>query len=320
MEEIRTPGFCPNCKKEVMTVRPTQSPDQRKHKILSLLSLGFWPYYDLRVGWRCAECGKKADNEKPHLVGRSLGGLRSITYIERIGFCQNCNKSVVVRRQFLSPNSPHQVLSLATKGTWPVKWSEIKWFCKECGRNTDNEKLYPAKEQMDSTGYCSHCNTDMPIQRNVPNLKLPHKWLSALTLGRWPYKWIYLGWSCTSCGQGADDRDALTPKDVIDAKGFCQKCGGQMQIRRKTPTFNFFQKILTLITLGYWSRYWLRSRWRCTTCDSVVTPPLFENAEETPPSGPEKPVTAEETIESSGRILKTEETDLSQDDKSEERA
>lgn len=296
MDYIETSGYCNHCKKEVNTRRPI--PETNKlHKSLSVLSAGFWPLYRLRVGWRCGECGKNADNEKPHLVGRSMGGLRPIEKLEAPAFCPHCQQTVTVWRKLPPPSSLHTRMSLFSAGVWPVVWLRSGWLCEQCQKPVEDESLFDPGAVMESHGHCPDCDRDIAIYRKVPLFKFSPKLASFFTLGGWPFHWLNFGWRCSQC-HSPDEQKAPLPTDYIEYRAYCPSCDQAVSIRRKVPRLNFMHRILAGLSGGYWPISWLRKGWRCGQCNNKVeadpfafkkTKPSAAQPAEPPPEQPAGP-------------------------------
>jgi hypothetical protein len=274
MDYIESQGFCYKCNKPVITRRklPTLT---LSHRILTLLSFGFWPLYLIRIGWHCAECGTNADNEKVHLVGRRMGGLRVIDAITSQGYCEKCGKVVMIRRGLPPASSLHQRLSFLTAGAWPSSWIQTGWHCGDCGADIDLDIDSDFEEIIVSRGYCGNCGDEGPIRRRVLGLSYHHKILSLFTAGAWPFYWMSFGWRCYKCGHMGDDVDALNPEEYIEIYDFCKKCGKVVAARRNIPTLNFMHRVMAILTLGIWPFFWIRNGWKCTQCEGRVQPKLF---------------------------------------------
>ena len=276
MDFMETPGYCIHCKQNV-TTRHALPPPSASHRILSLLSFGFWPLYWFRVGWRCKRCGKNADNEKVHIPGRRMGGLRTIDFVVSKWDCPRCSKEVLVRRNFMPPTSLHQRLSFITGGHWPFTWMQTGWRCGECGEEIDGVQNVPFEPILTSTGHCEACGDEVSLRRRVPRLSFYHHLaLSALTAGAWPFSWLRFGWMCDHLGHGGDEVDHLMPQAYVVIRAYCKTCGHESPIRRSTPTCNHFHRLMSLLTGGYWSVRHVRSGWRCTECDASVRPDLLQ--------------------------------------------
>ncbi len=275
MDYIESQGYCEHCAKEVVT-RRTLPPLTMLQRVLTVLSFGFWPIYLIRIGWKCTECGAIADNEKVHLVGRKMGGLRQIEAITSTGFCDKCGENVMIRRSLPRASSLHQRLSFITAGAWPSTWIQTGWICDKCGNYIDLEKYTDFEEIIVSRGYCQKCQTEGPIKRRVPKLTYEHKILSFMTGGSWPFYWILFGWRCYKCGNIGDDINPLIPEEYIEVYSYCKKCDKIVPATRNVPKFNFLHRILSLLSFGFWPFYWLRTRWRCAQCNSKIKLNLFK--------------------------------------------
>ncbi|MFW5855322.1 MAG: hypothetical protein ACOCW9_08310 [Thermodesulfobacteriota bacterium] len=275
MDFMETPGYCIHCKQNVTTRHPLPPPSS-SHRVLSLLSFGFWPLYWFRVGWRCKQCGKNADNEKIHIPGRRMGGLRAIDFVVSRGDCPRCNKEVLVRRNFLPPTSLHQRLSFVTAGNWPFTWLQTGWRCGECGEEIDGVPNLPFEPILTSEGHCEACGDVVPLRRRAPRLSFHHWILSAMSAGSWPFHWIRFGWVCDHLGHGGDEVDHLMPGGHLETRTYCKKCGHESTLRRTLPRLNFFTRIMSVLTGGYWSIRQVRSGWRCTECNAKVDPDLMQ--------------------------------------------
>lgn len=276
MDYIESQGYCTRCGKDVITRRKLP-PLTVLQRILTVMSLGFWPLYLIRVGWRCGECGANADNEKIHIPGRKLGGLRRINAIASQAFCEKCGKETAIRRNLPPASSLHQKLSFFTAGAWPSAWIQTGWRCEECGTGIDLERYTEFEEIIVSRGYCQQCQTEGPIRRRVPKLTYQHKILSFLTAGSWPFYWILFGWRCYHCSTAGDDVQPLQPQDFIEIYDYCPKCDKVTPARRDLPRLNPLHRLMALLSLGVWPFYWIRSRWHCTQCEGKIEPNLFKS-------------------------------------------
>lgn len=269
MEYISSKGYCAGCKGEVIFRR--KLPEMTTwYRILTILTFGFWPLYWLRVGWKCAHCGAKADMEKPHLVGRSMGGLKTFENITSAGYCKACNQEVETTRRFPPVTGVHQLLSLVTCGRWPLDWLRFGWLCSRC-RDEIEIDFPPDSLPLTSHGFCQSCGIDVLIRRRVPGMPFRHRLLTLMTFGAWPKDWLFFGWQCSQCKNGPDEKTPMTPIDYIEFTGFCKKCNQPVNGRRPLPACNIISRALSLITAGGCFSYWLQKRWRCPHCNSRIT-------------------------------------------------
>jgi hypothetical protein len=243
---------------------------------MSFLSAGFWPFYSIRVGWRCVKCRRRAENQKLHLVGRGQGGLKTIVDIASDGFCQTCQNQVTFRRNVLPAHRLHQILSFSTVGTWPIFWLGNGWQCTQCGRPAEDETFSETFDNLRARVYCKACQKETTLSRKLPTINLRHRMLSFFTAGSWHFNWIRFGWRCNQCGSGIDDEETYMSVDYISSAGFCKKCKKKVSIGRKTPSVNVLHRILSIFSAGYWPVYWIGRRWKCETCGKKAESKVFK--------------------------------------------
>lgn len=276
MEYIDSQGYCGKCKQNV-TVRRQLPSINTGYRVMTVLTFGLWPLYLLRIRWHCQACGGRADYEEPHLVARKMGGFTQIVDIHARLFCEGCDETVTVGRKLPPVNSVHQPLSFFTAGSWPMQWIHSAWTCRVCGKPVNEGEIGNRWTLLASMTDCSDCGKETVIQRPRVSGARIHKLLSALTLGGWPYRWLTFGWRCVECGNTAEDRKTLQPKETIDTWAHCKHCDEDVVVHRRLFQSNLFNRLLSLLTFGQWPFTHLCKGWRCSRCGKRVKVKPFDS-------------------------------------------
>jgi hypothetical protein len=216
------------------------------------------------------------------------------------------------------------MLSFITAGMWPYHWNRFGWRCRKFGHAVAYDALPPEKIALSAEGHCPACNQTARMTRTAPGMRMPHKGLSLITLGSWPFQWLAFGWRCEDCGAGPDEKIPPAPGAAVTTQALCAACGEAAAFTRNAPKFNFFHRIMSLITLGFWPCYWIGKGWRCQQCNKKSRINLFESPEEAPavpvaadavreeaaepsePEPPEAPDAQAETDEPAGPLIQKE--------------
>ncbi|MCP4689726.1 MAG: hypothetical protein GY859_16855 [Desulfobacterales bacterium] len=275
MDHIATSGYCRKCRKNVVIGRnfPEES---RLYRILTLVTLGLWPLYLIRVGWHCTECGARVDTESPHIVGRKMGGFAKITDITSISRCPICDKDARVRRKLHTASTAHQILSFFTMGRWPLTWLRAGWTCDECGTPIPDEKTPTPDAYLEPGPLCKNYEKTTIIRRKKISSSALHRLLSLLTAGSWLFRWLAMGWRCVECGSLADDDRSLAPETPIESPVHCKHCGKETTAHRLPLKSSLFHRAFSFPTLGAWPFFYFRAGWRCRACGKRVKGPLFD--------------------------------------------
>ncbi len=275
MDHIATSGYCRKCRKDVVIGRNLPE-ESTLFRFLTVITLGLWPLYLIRVGWHCTECASRVDTESPHLVGRKMGGFAKISEITSTSHCPACDKKARIRRKLQTVSTTHQILSFFTIGRWPLAWLRAGWTCDECGAPIPDEKSPPSSVWLESGSFCTNCEKTTAIRRKKITTHPLHRVLSLLTAGSWPFRWLALGWRCTECGHLADNERTLTPETPIESPGHCKHCKKEVVAHRLPLKSGFFHRIASFLTLGSWPFFLFRSGWRCRDCGKRVKGLMFD--------------------------------------------